>query len=112
MLEIKREVIKMGNDYVILIQNENGHIGSVVTAYPCIRNGHETCSYNVINTLGHKDDEVAIRYASRICKNTRQVVTCICGIHYDDITKDQIQEVLNYIENDIDELEKEVSHNL
>ena len=112
MLDIKREVIKMGNDYVILIQNENGHIGSVVTAYPCIRNGHETCSYNVINTLGHKDDEVAIRYASRICKKTRQVVTCICGIHYDDITKDQIQEVLNYIENDIDELEIEVSHNL
>lgn len=112
MLDIKREVIKMGNDYVILIQNENGHIGSVVTAYPCIRNGHETCSYNVINTLGHKDDEVAIRYASRICKKTRQVVTCICGIHYDDITKNQIQEVLNYIENDIDELEIEVSHNL
>ena len=112
MLEIKREVIKMGNDYVILIQNENGHIGSVVTAYPCIRNGHETCSYNVINTLGHKDDEVAIHYASRICKKTRQVVTCICGIHYDDITKNQIQEVLNYMEKDIDELEKEVSHNI
>ncbi len=105
-IKIDRKLIKMGNDLVITVQNENGHIGSVVTAYPYEKNGEIKVTLSMLNTLGHKDDEVAKRYAGTLAKFYNCTVTCICGIHLDDITKDEIGKIMEHITQDIQKMLK------
>lgn len=100
-IKIERKLIKMGKDLVVTVQNENGHIGSVVTAYSYVKNGEVKVTLNMLNTLGHKDDEVAKRYAGTLAKFYNCTVTCICGIHLDDITKDEIVDIMEQITEDI-----------
>lgn len=103
-IKIDRKLIKMRNDLVITVQNENGHIGSVVTAYPYEKNGEIKVTLSMLNTLGHKDDEVAKRYAGTLAKFYNCTVTCICGIHLDDIAKDEIGNIMEQITQDIQKM--------
>lgn len=100
----------MGKDFVVIVENSNSHIGSIVIAYPYVKDGHTSCTYNVINTLGHKDDAVAIKYATRISKITKNVVTCICGIHYDQFNNIKLEEVYKFVEEDIKRIEDKLSN--
>lgn len=104
-VEVKSKVLHMGKDLVILVENENSHIGSVVVAFPYIKNGSVSSTYNVINTLCHNDDLIAIKYATRISRMNNCVVTCICGIHYDDFSEVVLKKVCDYVEDDIQKIE-------
>lgn len=103
-IQIKREMIQMGDDLVICIQNENGHIGSVVTGEPYVKNGklHVTC--NTFNRLSHKDDVIAMMYAKAAVIKYRCVVTCVCGIHLDDIDASEMQAIMSWCQDDIQKL--------
>jgi FixJ family two-component response regulator len=48
----------------------------------------------VITRLGHKDNVVAQKAAYLISKNTKKSVCVIAGIHMDNITGEEIKQVL------------------
>lgn len=100
-VQITRHMYSMGNDLVICIQNENGHIGSVVTGEPYYKNNELHSTYNTFNRLTHKDDCVAKLYVEKAVQKYQCVVTCICGIHLDDITQDEMQEIMNWVKQDL-----------
>ena len=84
-IHLKRTMQWMGKDLVIHVQNENGHIGSVVIGQPYLKGGETHVTMNIWNQVGHKDDHVAAMYVKAAVLKFQCVVTCICGIHLEDI---------------------------
>ena len=44
----------------------------------------------------------------RLQNATHHTAICVCGIHYDDIQKDEINEILTWCDQDIEQMKKEV----
>lgn len=110
--QLRREILWLGEDLVITIQNVHGHIGAISVAQPYLKDRQVHVTLNTWNQLGHKDDVVACMYAKAIAIKIQRVVTCICGIHIDDITERQIETMMSWVENDISCLLKELNYSL
>jgi len=82
-----------GGINIYLGGGESPHIGTVVISQPrpsLRESGVTSCTTSVFNLLGHKDDEIAIPMAEKICKNTNRVVVVTAGIHIDHATTEDI----------------------
>ena len=82
----------MGNELIVCIHNENAHIGAVAVGEYDSKEKRTSCS--VITRLGHKDDVIAQEAARLISKHTKKPVCVIVGIHIDNITRGEIDQVL------------------
>jgi len=85
----------IGEDLNILCcGGDRAHIGAVSLATSCHR-GHKTqASVSTITVLAHRDDELSCVLAERFCKALGCTVLVACGIHYDQISPEQIQTVV------------------
>ncbi|MFC1991595.1 hypothetical protein ACFLVC_02585 [Chloroflexota bacterium] len=92
----------MGSDLVVRIFNENAHIGAVALGEYDYKEGRASCS--LLTRLGHKDDIVAQKAAYLISKHTKKPVCVITGIHLDDITKEEIEQILKNTSSLVDGL--------
>ena len=66
------------------------HIGSVTVA-----DGQGTLQ--TITLPEHKEDIITIQWASEIQGIVKQPVTVTAGVHYDDLKKEQLQEVIQLL---------------
>jgi hypothetical protein len=94
----------VGDGQVVLIDNENAHIGAVALGE--YDSKYERASVSVITRLGHKDDAIAQRAAYLISKHLKKPVCVIAGVHVDNITEAEISEIL---ENSVSAVEKFIS---
>jgi hypothetical protein len=85
-------VKSLGSDLVVRIYNQNAHIGAVAVGDYDYE--HERASVSVITRLGHKDDILAKEAAYLLSKSTRGPVCVIAGVHVDNITAEEIDEIL------------------
>jgi hypothetical protein len=92
----------IGNELIVLIHNENAHIGAVAIGEYDHKEERASCS--VITRLGHKDDTVAYKAALSISKHTKKPVCVITGIHIDNITRQEIDKVLKNANSLVDKL--------
>jgi len=92
----------IGNDLVICIFNEKGHIGAVAIGEFDFKN--ERASVSVVTRLGHKDDSIAQKAAYLITRSTRKTVCVVAGVHLDDIIQTEIIAVMENAIGVIDEL--------
>ena len=95
---------KMGSDLIVSICNENAHIGAVAIGEYDHEEGR--ASVSVITRLGHKDDAIAQKAAYLISKSTKRPVCVIAGVHLDDITREEIDKIL---ENSTEAVEEFIS---
>ncbi len=80
---LRLRMLFMGQDICILLDGgEKPHMGALTTAYA---QGTEH-----ICLPGHREDILAQKVATKIQKTRSCTVTCLCGIHIPDITKDEI----------------------
>ncbi len=81
----------VGNDLVVFISNDQAHVGAVAVAeYSAAEN---RASVSVLTRLGHKDDIIAYTAAHMLCRRLKIPVCAIAGIHIDEITKEEIDEI-------------------
>ena len=91
----------MGSDLVVSIYNENAHVGAVAVGE--YDHEHERASVSVITRLGHKDDTVAQKAAYLISRSIKKPVCVIAGVHLDNITKEEIDKILENTTSAVEE---------
>jgi len=85
-------VSRIGEDLIVCLFNDAGHIGAVAVADYSEKENR--ASVSVITRFGHKEDRLASDTASSLCKAIRRPVCVIAGIHLDGIKEDEIAEIL------------------
>ena len=99
--ELKIEIKSVGEDILILISGgDKPHIGSAVLAIPRKSLRDETkisCTSSVLNVTGHKDEKICRYVAETFCKKYNAVTVCAGGFHCDNLTAEQIQEVVDAV---------------
>ena len=97
----------MGNDLVVCIYNENAHIGAVAVGEYDYK--EQRASTSVVTRLGHKDDILAQKAARLISKHLKKPTCVIAGIHIDNITKEEIDRVMENLSRLVNEFISRVS---
>ena len=98
-----------GNGIAILLTGgERPHVGGVVLAIPRQSLTGKGTSADVFVTPvpGHKDTEVAILIAKRLCISTAGPVSVTAGIHIDDAAPQEIAQILEHCNAAVIELEE------
>jgi len=91
---------RIGSDHVITLTGGQEHVGAVaVGSYDEITG---RASASVITLPGHRDDEIALYGAGRISAAAKTATVFIVGIHLDNITADEITEILGVSKQMID----------
>jgi hypothetical protein len=93
---------RVGEGLVVYLYNENAHLGAIAVAQFDTESGR--VSVSTITLLGHKDDAVAQRAAYLVGKATQRPVCAIAGIHLDDITPEEIEQIQVNAEGVVKEL--------
>ena len=82
----------MGKDLVVYLFNEHAHLGAVAVAD--YSPAEDRASTSVITRLGHKEDSIACSAAHKLCKRLKEPVCAIAGIHLEEITKEEIAQIV------------------
>lgn len=94
-------VSKIGNDILLCLEGgTKPHVGCVVQAVPRLSltgDGSRSATASVLNLTGHKDEYLCRQLAEKISSNLGTVVVCTGGFHIDNMTKEQIKEVLQAV---------------
>lgn len=105
--QIVLEEKKVGSDLNILIYGGSiPHIGAVAVAtYGCLAHQieHFTTTVSLITLPGHKEDLLARSAAEIISKKLKKNVVVCCGIHIQNISKEEIKNISIVVENLIKE---------
>ncbi|WP_455543912.1 prenylated flavin chaperone LpdD [Intestinibacter sp.] len=106
--KITLHVLKAGDDYSItILGGDKQHIGSSVLSVPrpsLTGDGSVSVTSSMMNMIGHKDEQICRYVAEKVCIKKNAVVLCSGGFHIDDITKEQIKEVLQAVKELVDEI--------
>ena len=95
-LPVFAQLVQMGKDCTICVWGgDTPHVGSVVmsTARPSLTGSGVGVTSSVLNGIGHKDEYVARKFAEAAAEKFVCTAVCSGGIHIDDITPAQLQEV-------------------
>lgn len=87
--DIKLEAVPVGRDLLLLITGGAVHIGAASTAYP-VEAGTEVQTSAV---PGHKEHTLSEEFARRAAAALQRTVTVVMGIHYDDLSKAEIEAI-------------------
>lgn len=88
---------RLGDDWVVTLSGgTRHHVGAAAVAQPrpsLKGDGMISATASVIALLGHKEDELARWAALRLAAQLNAAVVVTAGIHVDDATPEQIQQL-------------------
>jgi hypothetical protein len=91
----------IGKDLLITIHGgDEHHLGGVAVAYETKSHYRDasTVSVSTLTFPGHKDYLVANSVAEQVCKTLQKSVVVTTGIHYENATKDEIENILKAVD--------------
>lgn len=95
------KVQKVGKDLVVVIEGgDKPHIGCTVLSIPrdsLKTAGKISCTSSVINITGHKDEEICRYIAEAVCRSKHAITVCTGGFHVENMSEQQLKEVLEVI---------------
>lgn len=91
---------EIGKDLLITIYGGDAHIGGVAVAYPTPSHYRDatTVSVSTMTLPGHKDYVIANTAAEKICKALEIPTIVTVGIHYENATKKDIDEIISVVD--------------
>lgn len=111
--DINCSAIKMGNDWNISIYGGDiPHIGAVALGIPrpSLEDKNKiSSSVSILTITGHKEDVIVQKVAKVLSSTLNSTVVVSCGIHINDITFDDIQNLNLVIDNLVNELISKIS---
>lgn len=100
-IEARCSVLDVGI-HVLLIGGCRTHVGAVSYAFP----GQQV---QTIQFPTHREGIVSECWAKRLCQQFQTPVVVNCGIHYDNVTRDDIQEIVNATQVLLNQAEAELT---
>ncbi|WP_424356950.1 hypothetical protein [Methanocella sp. MCL-LM] len=100
-LTLKLTARRIGNDLLIVITGGEAHIGAVGAGNTC----SGLASSSVITMPGHRDDRIAKDAAELLAKKFDCNCAVVVGVHYDEITPQEIKDVMIMSNSLISEME-------
>lgn len=82
----------IGDDLLVRLSNRQAHIGAVALSE--YNHGEKRASTSVLTRFGHRDDAIASMAAYEICRRFKKPVCALAGIHVDNITKEEIEQIV------------------
>jgi hypothetical protein len=111
--KIEAKVLLVGEDLLLSIWGgPKPHVGAVAMAIPrpSLRNPAVMSSTSsVLTRLGHKEDDIAKRVSERLSAALNKVVIVSAGIHWDDLSKEDIETIQTACEELTDRLIQRIS---
>ena len=96
-LQLRLSWVWAGGDLVVVLSGGNKpHIGCVLLGVPrpSLRDASQVSStISVLNCTGHKDEAACRPLLHRLVCELQQTVSLTCGIHLDDITAQELEDV-------------------
>ena len=92
----------MGESLLLCIYNENAHLGAVSVSEFDHASGRNSVS--TITLLGHKDDYLTREAAYLLGKHTQKPVGVICGVHVENITREEISQIMDNTKAAVEEI--------
>lgn len=96
---VEFDLLRQGRDLVVLIGGGESHIGSLAVSDK--KTGDSLHQYTL---LDHREDQIVNRVADRLSKAVLCEVVVIGGIHYDDISRSQIEQINEHVTILIDQM--------
>jgi hypothetical protein len=91
--DLEYEVEPIGGDYLCRIHGGDRHIGAVALAQWRSNRATTEC----LTVFGHKERDIAVHAAHMLCTASRRSVTCIAGIHFDSLSRIEIEEIVQTV---------------
>ena len=91
-LNIQLRVFRQGRDLQLLCGGGATHIGAVALAAPVT--GQPQVQARLLGLPGHKEDAIALHMAEAVAQALGCAVCVSAGIHYDNITGEEIRQVV------------------
>lgn len=95
-------VKKIGEDLLLSVEGgQKPHIGCVIQSVPrpsLTGDGSCSATSSVLNLTGHKDEYLCRKLSEQICAACETTVVCTGGVHIDQITKEEIADILQAVE--------------
>lgn len=105
---LKLQIWRVGDDFQVLLTGGKAHIGAVAVAV-CYGTEKESCNVSQIAVHGHREDSLAAKLARQMAKALRTTVAFSAGIHFDDLTPVELDEILIAAPRLVDKAIKKVS---
>ncbi|MGL5978070.1 MAG: hypothetical protein ACRCZJ_03670 [Erysipelotrichaceae bacterium] len=99
----------LGDDlHINLYGGDKAHIGCCVVGQYYTRDEKDYASLSTINLLGHREEMIAQEMVEALVKKTKHTVSCCCGIHYDEVSKEQLKVVSEALHHFIEQCIEEI----
>jgi gallate decarboxylase subunit D len=106
--QVSLQAFYMGPDLVVRLFNGGSHLGAVAVGE--YHNEYKRASVSVLTRFGHKDNVIAYKAAHLISHSTQKPVCVIAGVHVDDITADEINQIVENTDRLVQELIARLVH--
>jgi gallate decarboxylase subunit D len=87
---IRLRLLTMGRDLMLMLGGGEDHVGALAVAVP----GEGGPDLTLLEIGSHREGPLAEECAELICRRSKRTVSVVAGIHYDDATKAEIEEIM------------------
>lgn len=104
--------LPMGNQWNVTITGGSAHLGAVAVGIPrpSLSDPEKaSASVSVLTVTGHRDDDIARPSAHFLASELQQTIVVSCGIHFDNITSEDIHLVEKLVKKALKEFLNNIS---